>query len=61
MYILSALIFRTGSFTDMADILYTAMMGFYALLALVSSVVMCRLPGMIKAFDAEVAKNNLSA
>ncbi|MBM0748976.1 hypothetical protein JJB79_16415 [Pantoea eucrina] len=45
----------------MADILYTAMMGFYALLALTSSVVMCRLPGMIKAFDAEVAKNNLSA
>lgn len=45
----------------MADILYTAMMGFYALLALASSVVMCRLLGMIKAFDAEVAKNNLSA
>jgi len=45
----------------MADILYTAMMCFYALLALVSSVVLCRLPGMIRTFDAELAKNNLSA
>ncbi|WP_158249877.1 hypothetical protein [Pantoea sp. ICBG 1758] len=44
----------------MADILYMAMMLFFAVFSLVGLFISLRLPAMLRAFDAEMIKSKLS-
>jgi len=43
--------------TDMTDVAFYLMMGFYVLLTLAAIVTICGLPAILRSFDAELAKN----
>lgn len=44
--------------TDTADLAFVLMTFFFAVFALATVATLCRLPAMLRAFDAYIAKSN---